>query len=66
LCGKYGISVNLHQHREVGSPVPKAGMGINMFKEPVALAAGVATKHWSSLLLEREVMTHNSQQIQND
>jgi hypothetical protein len=33
---KRGISVNLPQLFEVGFPVPKAGLGINTFKEPVA------------------------------
>ena len=36
LFGKCGISVNLRRRCEVGLLGPKAGVGINMFKEPVA------------------------------
>ena len=36
LYGKCGISVNLRRRCEVGLLGPKAGVGINMFKEPVA------------------------------
>jgi hypothetical protein len=36
LYPKRGIYVNLPQLFEVGFPGPKAGLGINTFKEPVA------------------------------
>jgi hypothetical protein len=39
LYAKRGIFVNLPQRRDVGSPGPKAGVGFNTFKEPVAQKA---------------------------
>ena len=36
ISPKRGISVNLSQRREVGLPGTKAGLGFNIFKEPVA------------------------------